>query len=74
MATTTTTPTLPEAPPTESEEERRQRQIEKNQPAIALIESLLAETDPEAIREQRETLEYLMRALDEHRTHRKLFS
>ena len=58
----------------ETEEERRQRQIEKNQAAIALLDSWLNETDPEVIREQQETWEYLKRVLDEDRlSYRKLF-
>lgn len=56
------------------EDELRRPQIEQNQAAIAVLETWLSETDPEVIREERETLEYLMRALDEHRTYRKLFS
>lgn len=71
MATETTVET-PQADV--AEDERRRRQRELNQPAIDLLESWLNETDPEVIREQKETAEYLMRALDEGRTHRKLFS
>ena len=64
-----------QTPPTDvTDEERRRRQRERNQPAIALLESWLNETDREEIREQKETAKYLMRALDEARTHRKLFS
>jgi len=59
----------------EAEEERRRLQIEKNQPAIALLRSWREETDPEAINEQRETWEFLKKALDEDRlSYRKLFS
>ena len=50
-----------------TEEERRRRQIEKNQAAIALLDEWLNETDPEAIREQRETWVFLKQALDEDR-------
>lgn len=72
MTISATTPAA-EAAALDAEEERRQRQIEKNQAAIALLDEWSNETDPEVIREQRETWEYLKRALDEHRTHRKLF-
>lgn len=66
-----------DAPPTsvdEDEEERRRLQIEKNQPAIALLRSWRDETDPEVIREQQETWEFLKKAFDEDRlSYRKLF-
>ena len=74
MTTSTITPTLSEAPASESEEERRQRQIEKNQAAIELLRSLREETDPEEIQDQRETWEILRKALGEDRSsYRKLF-
>ena len=74
MTTRTTTPTLPEAPAPESKEERRQRQIEKNQPAIELLRSWREETDPEVIQDQKETWELLKKALGEDRSsYRKLF-
>ena len=74
MATTTTTPTLSEVPATESEEERRQRQIEANQPLIELLRSWREETDPEVIQDQKETWEILKKALGEDRSsYRKLF-
>ena len=58
----------------EAEAERRRLQIEKNQAAIALLDSWLNETDPDVIREQRETWEFLKKALDEDRlSYRKLF-
>lgn len=47
--------------------EIRRRNIERNQAAIALLQSWSEEDDPEEIREQRETLEYLKRAVDEDR-------
>ena len=49
-----------------TEEERRQRQIELNQPIIALLDSWL-EGDEDDEREQRETLEALRRGIDEVR-------
>ena len=67
--TETTETTVPE-----SEEEKRRLQREKNQAAIDLLDSWLNETDPEVIREQRETWEFLKKALDEDRlSYRKLF-
>lgn len=55
------------------EDEERQLQIEKNQPAIALLKSWL-EDDSESEEEQRAALNWLMRALDEDRpSDRKLF-
>lgn len=58
--------------PNESvDEERRQEQIRRNQAVIDLLNAWEQE-DPE---EQRETLEFLMRALDEDRQpQRRLFS
>ena len=54
-----------------SEAEWRRRQIERNQGAIMLLESWLVEGDAE---EQRETWEWLRKALDEDRlSDRKLF-
>jgi hypothetical protein len=74
---TTTTPITgpPGVTVPETEEEQRRRQREKNQAAIDLIRSWLDETDPEVIREQRETWEFLKKALDEDRLSpdRKLF-
>ncbi len=53
------------------DEERRQEQIRRNQVVIDLLNAWEQE-DPE---EQRETLEFLMRALDEDRQpQRRLFS
>ena len=58
----------------EAEEERRRLQIEKNQAAIALLDSWLNEDDPDIIREQRETWEFLKQALDDDRpSYGKLF-
>jgi hypothetical protein len=58
----------------DSDEERRQRQIELNQPVIALLQSWL-EDDEESEEEQREALELLKRAIDENRLPgQKLFS
>ncbi len=55
----------------ESEAEWRRKQIEKNQAAIQLLDSWLAE---EETQEQRETWEFLKKALDEDRlSYRKLF-
>lgn len=74
MATPTTTPTLIEAALPAAEEERRQRQVEKNRAAIALLQSWREEDDPEAIQDQRETWEILRKALGEDRSsYRKLF-
>ena len=57
----------------EHDQERRRRQILKNQEAIALLDSW-AEADEEEIREQQETWEFLRRALDEDRLScRKLY-
>lgn len=57
-----------------SDEERRRVQREENQPAIAFLDSLLNANEEEA-EDHRETLEYLMRVLDEDRlSDRKLFS
>jgi hypothetical protein len=56
-----------------TEEEWRQRQIEKNQSVIALLDSWINVSEEEA-QEQKETLEFLMKALDEDRpSYRKLF-
>jgi hypothetical protein len=52
--------------PQESEEERRQRQIELNKPLIALLDSWL-EDDEESPEEQQAALEALMRGIDENR-------
>jgi excisionase family DNA binding protein len=54
-----------------TEEEARRIQREKNEPLIQLLRSWRTEGDPE---EQRETWEYLKKALDEDRmSSRKLF-
>ena len=54
----------------QSPEERRQAQIERNQAAIALLNSWMEEDEEE----QRETFAFLKRALDEDRpSYRKLF-
>ena len=59
------------APAEESEAEWRRKQIEKNQAAIRLLDSWLAE---EPTQEQQEAWEDLKRALDEDRlSDRKLF-
>ncbi len=75
---TTETNKLAVKPPTtgdaEGEEEERRRQIELNQPAIALLQSWL-EGDEEDEQEQRETLAILKQGLDENRLPgQKLFS
>jgi len=60
-----------------SEEERRQRQIELNQPTIELLRSWLELEDEQedSPEEQREALEELMRGIDENRPPgAKLFS
>jgi hypothetical protein len=55
-------------------ERKRQLQIEKNQPAISVLQAWLEDDDEESVREQRETWEYLKRVLDEDRpSYRKLF-
>jgi len=72
----TTSVTRTDPPPTSADEaaEERLLQIGKNQPLIALLDSWLNETDPEVIREQQETWEFLKQALDEDRlSYRKLF-
>jgi hypothetical protein len=57
-----------------SEQERRQRQIELNREAIALLDSW-RDDDSESVEEQRKALDALMRGIDEHRDEeRKLFS
>ena len=59
----------------ETDEERRRRQIERNQAWIALLDSWAEGDHQESEQEQREALEWLMRALDEDRpSYRKLFS
>jgi hypothetical protein len=56
-----------------TEEERRQRQIELNQPLIALLDAW-AEDDSESEEEQRAALIQLMRGIDENRkAYRQLF-
>jgi hypothetical protein len=56
-----------------TEEERRQRQIELNQSAIALLDSWLND-DSWDLEEQRRSLEELMRGIDENRKgYRQLF-
>ena len=53
------------------EEQLRQERIQRNQAAIQLLQSWIEEGDEE---EQRETGEFLMKALDEDRlSNRKLF-
>lgn len=56
----------------ESEEERRKRQIELNQPLIALLDSWLAE-DEEPTEAERREFEEFMRSIDANRGERKLF-
>ena len=74
MPTETPVTKTPSAAEVDAEAEQRRRQREKNQAAIDLLDSWLNETDPEVIREQRETWELLKRALDEARpSYRKLF-
>ena len=65
-------PTTPSDSLSEQEREaRRQEQIRRNQAALEMLENWDQE-DPE---EQRETLAFLMRVLDEDRpSYRKLFS
>lgn len=53
--------------PTTDQEEIRRRNIERNAGAIALLRSWAKEDDPEVIEDQRETLDYLKRAIDEDR-------
>jgi hypothetical protein len=52
--------------PALTEEEKRQRQIELNQPLIALLDAW-AEDDSESEEEQRAALIQLMRDIDENR-------
>ena len=55
------------------EADRQRIQMEKNRRAVALLESWL-DVDEETQAEHRETLDYLVRTLDEDRTsNRKLF-
>ncbi|MGH2562759.1 MAG: hypothetical protein ACRDJH_27175 [Thermomicrobiales bacterium] len=57
----------------EVEEEQRRLQIEKNQGLIALLDSWASATEVD-IQEQKETWEWLKKALDEDRpSYRKLF-
>ena len=71
---TMTKPTPAEVlPATDAEEEARLRQVEANQEAIALLDSWANASEAE-IEEQRETWEFLRKALDEDRpSYRKLF-
>jgi hypothetical protein len=56
-----------------TEEESRQRQIEKNQSLITLLDSWVNVSEEEA-QAQKETWEFLKRALEEDRSsYRKLF-
>ena len=56
-----------------TQEEPQQRQIELNQPAIALLNSWLND-DGETVEEQRVALMELMRGIDENRQgYRQLF-
>ena len=75
MTTRTSITETPDETVPESEEEKRRLRREKNQPMIDLLDSWLNETDPEVIREQQETWEYLKKALDADRlSYRKFFS
>lgn len=66
-----TAPEPGEQPNTDPAEQARQAQIAKNQAAIQLLRRWATEGDED---EQRETFEYLKRALDEDRlSYRKLF-
>ena len=73
MSITAKQPQATDAPPVAdtnaelSPEERRQRQIELNQPLIALLRSWLEEDQEDSEDEQRESLEELMRGIDENR-------
>ncbi len=65
-------PPLPS--PRSNGREERVEQIQRNQAAIQLLESWCTGSEDD-VREQRETLEYLKRVLDEDRlSDRKLFS
>lgn len=67
------TPAVLDSVAVEIEELERQRQIERNRPVIALLDSWLEDSD-ESEEDQRAALEWLMRALDEDRpSERKLF-
>ena len=58
---------------TRSNEENRRRQIERNQPAIDLLDAW-GDADEAEIQDQIETWEFLKRALDEDRpSYRKFF-
>ena len=57
----------------ETEEERRQRQIDLNQPAIALLDLWLAEAEEPTAEDIEQFCEF-MRGLDSHRPHRPLFT
>ena len=73
MSTRTPVTEKPVATDPEAEEEQRRLQREKNQAAIDLIRSW-REVDEDGRREQRETWEFLKKALDEDRlSYRKLF-
>ena len=63
----------PLSSPLPNEQDTRAEQIQRNQAAIQLLESWCNVSEEDA-REQRETFEYLKRALDEDRlSNRKLF-
>jgi hypothetical protein len=69
------TPADPEHEADLTEEERRQRQIELNRPAIALLRSWIEDEQEDTAEEQRAALSWLMGAIDEDRpADRKLFS
>jgi hypothetical protein len=68
-----TKPTPADVLPATEAEEARLRQVEENQEAIALLDSWANASEAE-IEEQRETWEFLRKALDEDRpSYRKLF-
>lgn len=63
--------TKPDHSSSQTADERRQAQIERNQAVIALLNAW----EQEDAEEQRETLDLIMRALDEDRpSSRKLFA
>lgn len=66
-------PTPKPAPSIELDAEERERQIAQNQSLIALLDSWI-NADEEEIQDQKETWEFLKKALDEDRpSYRKLF-
>lgn len=72
---TAATPAVPDQAQDRTDDPRRLRQIELNQPTIALLTSWLDDEQEDSEAEQRKALAWLMAAIDEDRpSDRKLFS